>query len=431
MTTSLSQASLFQYGFLALPLAFAGVPLYIHAPDFYTRDLGLSLGLIGAILLFIRLFDAVQDPIIGYLSDKYPRQRHNIIMVGITLLMVGISGIFHGNHSPIPLSVWFTLSMIVATTGFSILAINLTMIGGLWSNDKNERTRISSWREAFSLVGLLIASIIPTLFSYDYLVVTFIALIGVAYYLFANFLKDNPVQNNKKNATISFSFLKILFGQDRLFFTICFITHIAAAIPAVMVLFFINDYLQAESLQGLFLLLYFLSGALFMPFWTWGAARFGKYQTWIGAMVLSVITFCFAYTLQSGDIVTYGIICMLSGIALGGDLSLPPSILADRISRKKQEYQATQYYAALAFLPKIAVAIASGGTFLILNHYGFTVGAEKSEYTQKVMIVMYALVPCFIKLIAVVLLWRLDDFKGEKDEKINERINAHERSRIS
>jgi GPH family glycoside/pentoside/hexuronide:cation symporter len=168
-----------------------------------------------------------------------------------------------------------------------------------------------------------------------------------------------------------------------------------------------------------------------MPFWTWGAARFGKYQTWIGAMILSVITFCFAYTLQSGDIVTYGIICMLSGIALGGDLSLPPSILADRISRKKQESQATQYYAALAFLPKIAVAIASGGSFLILNHYGFTVGAEKSEYTQKVMIVMYALVPCFIKLIAVVLLWRLDDFKGEKDKKINERINAHERSRIS
>ncbi len=431
MTTPLSKASLFQYGFLALPLAFAGLPLYIHAPDFYTRDLGLSLGLIGAILLFIRLFDAVQDPIIGYLSDKYPHQRHNIIMGGIILLIVGISGIFHGDHSPISLSIWFTLSMILATTGFSILAINLTIIGGLWSDNKNERTRISSWREAFGLVGLLIASIIPTLFSYDYLIVTFMALVGVAYYLFVNFLKDNPVQNNKKNATISFSFLKILFGQDKLFFTICFITHIAAAIPAVMVLFFINDYLQAESLQGLFLLLYFLSGALFMPFWAWSAALVGKYHTWMGAMILSIAAFSFAYTLQSGDIVTYGIICVLSGIALGGNLSLPPSILADRISKKKQELKATQYYAALAFLPKIAIAIASGGTFLILNHYSFMAGTENTEHTQTALIIMYALVPCFIKLIAVGLLWRSEDFKGEKDEKINERINAHERSRIS
>jgi GPH family glycoside/pentoside/hexuronide:cation symporter len=184
-------------------------------------------------------------------------------------------------------------------------------------------------------------------------------------------------------------------------------------------------------LQGLFLLLYFLSGALFMPFWTWGAARVGKYQSWMGAMILSIVTFGFAYTLQFGDVVTYGIICVLSGIALGGDLSLPPSILADRVSKKKNEAQATQYYAALAFLPKIAIAIASGGTFLILNHYGFTAGAEKSEDTQNAMIVMYALVPCFIKLVAVGLLWRLDDFKGEKDEKINERINAHERSGVS
>lgn len=414
MISPLSKISLFQYGFLALPLAFAGLPLYIHAPDFYARDLGLSLGLIGAILLFIRLFDAIQDPVIGYVSDRYPCQRRHIIMVGITLLIVGISAIFHGDHSPIPLPIWFAIAMILATTGFSALMINLTMIGGLWPDNKDARTQISSWREAFGLIGLLTASIIPAVFSYDYLVVTFIALIGVGYYLFINFLNANPIEKTDKNATISFSFLKILFGRDKLFFLICFITHIAAAIPAVMVLFFINDYLGAEDLQGLFLILYFLSGAIFMPFWTWASARVGKYHAWMGAIILSVVTFGFAITLQSGDIVAYAIICVMSGIALGGDLSLPPSILADRVGNQKQQSQAAQYYAVLAFLPKMAVAIASGGTFLILQSYGFNAGADNTAQAQNALLIMYALVPCVIKCIAVGLLWRLEERRHEK-----------------
>ena len=402
-----SKTQLFQYGFLALPLAFAGLPLYIHAPDFYTRDLGLNLGLIGLILLCIRLFDAVQDPVIGYLSDKYPHQRHAIIMGGITFLIIGISALFHGDHSPIPLPIWFALSMVLATTGFSILMINLTTIGGLWSGNKNDRTRISSWRESFGLIGLLVASIIPTLFSYDYLVVTFIGLIGVAYFLFTKFLNQNAVSRNSKNTKISFSFLKILFGQDKLFFFVFFFTQIAAAIPAVMILFFINDYLGAEELSGVFLLLYFLSGAIFMPFWTWMSARVGKYNAWMGAMVLSIVTFAFAYGLQSGDVVAYGIICVMSGIALGGDLSLPPSILADRIANQNQKSQATQYFAALAFLPKMAVAMASGFIFIILDHFGFKAGADNSQSTLNTVILFYALVPCFIKLIAVSLLWRM------------------------
>ena len=90
MNVAPSRFSLFQYSVLALPLAFAGLPLYIHAPDFYTRDLGMSLGIIGIILLVIRLFDAIQDPIIGYISDKHAGRRFSIITSGATMLVSGM-----------------------------------------------------------------------------------------------------------------------------------------------------------------------------------------------------------------------------------------------------------------------------------------------------------------------------------------------------
>lgn len=433
MNTAPSKTSLFQYSFLALPLAFAGLPLYIHVPDFYTRDLGLSIGLIGIILLIIRLFDAFQDPIIGYISDKYAQQRFAITAVGIIALTLGITAAFYGPQFKIPTAAWFTASMIIATTGFSIVAINLTMIGGLWRDEENYRTNISAWREAFGLVGLLIASILPTALQSSNVteeplrvfVWIFIFLTTIAFILFTRFMRKLPSEHvvTKQNTQSGFFFLTILVGPNRKFFSICFLTHLAASIPAVMILFFIRDYLQAENLVGLFLLLYFISGALLMALWVKLSNKLGKEKAWLISILLSIATFIWAYFLEPGDILAYGIICVLSGMALGADLALPPSILADRVTKLKDENKATQYYAVLAFIPKMAIAIASGFSFLILDYLGFEAGISNSENALHGLIVLYALAPCFIKLIAALLLWQLNWNQGDKNE--NTERNSH------
>ena len=146
MQQRLDRWLLFQYAILAFPVAFAGLPLYIHAPDFYTNQLGLSLGLIGTILLIVRLLDAIQDPLIGYWSDRYSAQRSDILISGTLLLTTGLGAIFFGPQWSISTAVWFAVSMMLATTGFSVVVINLNMIGGFWTSDQDERTRIAGWR---------------------------------------------------------------------------------------------------------------------------------------------------------------------------------------------------------------------------------------------------------------------------------------------
>ncbi len=46
--------SVLAYGALGLPLAFAALPIYVHAPKLYGDDLGLSLALVGGVLLASR-----------------------------------------------------------------------------------------------------------------------------------------------------------------------------------------------------------------------------------------------------------------------------------------------------------------------------------------------------------------------------------------
>ena len=115
---------------------------------------------------------------------------------------------------------------------------------------------------------------------------------------------------------------------------------------------------------------------------------------------------------------------MFSGMALGADLALPPSILADRVTKQKTESEATQYYALIAFIPKTAIAIASGVSFLILDHLGFVAGEQNSPEVLDGVITLYALIPCLIKLCAAFWLWRLYKHEGDIYEYI-ERSGSH------
>ena len=429
-----SKLSLLQYSFLALPLAFAGLPLYVHAPDFYTRDLGLNIGLIGIILLVVRMFDAIQDPVIGYVSDKYTSRRLAIILSGAIMLVAGMSSVFYGPQLSINPAIWFAFSMVLATTGFSIVTINLNMIGGFWRDDPKERTRISACREAFTLIGLLVASVLPAALqtimpaqkAFRILFWVFGGVMVLGFVMFTRFMsRISPGHMISKSDTKKgLSFIPILFGSDRNFYGVCFLTHIAAAMPGVMVLFYIRDFLGAENLSGLFLFLYFVSGAALMSVWVKLAAKLGKEKAWLISMLLAVATFIWAFFLEPGDVVAYGIICVLSGMALGADLSLPPSIVADRVTRQKTQSEATQYYALLAFIPKTAIAIASGVSFIILNHLGFTPGADNSPAVMHGLVTLYALVPSLIKLGAAFYLWRLYKQEGVSHVQI-ERSNPH------
>ena len=109
---------------------------------------------------------------------------------------------------------------------------------------------------------------------------------------------------------------------------------------------------------------------------------------------------------------------------------LPPSILADRVSAQKKEAQATQYYAILAFIPKIAIAIASGVAFLILGYLGFSAGADNSPQSLQGLIVLYASIPCLIKIIAAYLLWRLYKKEGRNYAQ-TERNSSHGTNDVS
>lgn len=408
----LTRAALLMYGALAFPLAFAGIPIYLHAPDFYASELGVPLTTLGATLLLLRIIDAVQDPWIGRTSDLFSRWRRQIMALGIAMLGGGFWMIFH----PIatwPL-IWFALGVFICTTGFSIVSINFQALGGLWHATQNERTSITAWREGLGLVGLLAAAIAPTLLgslvdapaAFHTLSVIYIPILALTSWLFLRWMEkatiDAPALAVKPVAMLSL----LKSAWIRHFFGITFLNGFASAVPAVLVIFYIRDWLQAEADTGLFLLLYFLSGALAMPLWQRVSRSVGKYRCWIFSITLAIATFSWAALLGPGDREAYAAICILSGIALGADLSLPPSMMADYIAHRGDQASASSHFSILTFLSKASLALATGLMLPLLGLLGYQPGSLGGDGVTATLGLSYALVPCLVKMVVVFWLWR-------------------------
>lgn len=426
----IGRPDLFLYGSLALPLAFAGLPVYLHAPDFYAISYGVSLASLGAVLLGLRIVDAVQDPLIGAFSDAFAARRKMILLAGAFMLLAGFAGLFNPPALPVGGHLaWFAVSVFICTTGFSILSINYQALGGIWPASSSDRTRITGTREALGLVGILMASVLPSVLrnTYDaaaaFQVVTLalaVLLIGGGWLFLRWFAKGHlacaPSSTDKpQTGPASGGFSSLLRGGwARRFYGIYFISNFASAIPAVLVLFYIRDRLAAESWTGLFLLVYFLSGAASMPVWQMVGRRVGTARAWGISMIVAVITFVWAFTLGAGDIVPFVIVCVLSGSALGADLALPPALLADRIERAGDQAIASRYFAGATFFAKASFALATGLSLPMLDALGYVPGQPAVAEVGLYLSGVYALAPCAIKIVAAVWLLNSLNVVSEK-----------------
>jgi glycoside/pentoside/hexuronide:cation symporter, GPH family len=409
----LRRTQLLQYSFLAIPVAFAGFPLYVLAPDFYATHHGVSLSVLALVLLCLRAFDAVQDPFIGMMSDRFSGSAFFIMLASAQVLVISIYALFN----PIGLDPvwWFAGCMLLAVTSYSILSINLNALGALWTDRKHEQTRITGMREAFGLVGLLLAVTMPAILGkyvpsndvYVWFSGILAVLMLLALLTFNLWLKHAPsMLNRQEKPKQLWATLRMIPSATRRLYLVYGISVLASSIPAILVIFFIRDRLNAESYTGLFLLLYFLSGAVAMPLWKKLSSRYGKHQAWLLSTLLAVASFIWAYFLNEGDIWQYAVICIVSGMALGGDLALPPSILADHIHEHATDDSAATQFSILALLTKAGLAVGSAITLPLLDMVGFIPAGDNSVSALQYVSVAYALIPCVIKLFAAYLLYR-------------------------
>jgi GPH family glycoside/pentoside/hexuronide:cation symporter len=413
------------YAAPAFALAVVGIPVYVYLPKFYTDVVGVHISILGYLIMAVRIFDALTDPLIGFLSDRTRTpfgRRRPYMALGSVALALSLYCLFNPPYGSASLeTAWFGSFIFALFLFWTISAVPYESLGPEITFDYHERTTLFGMRDGALIVGTLVAATSPALVS---------SLFGI------------PETNEGERA--KFFWISVIYGpllvglcwwcvlavqekgqvnssedpgprpglgwiwQNRPF-TILLLSYTVSAfgsnLPATLILFYVEYVLQSSKADA-FLVLYFITGVAFLPLWILLARRLGKKWTWICSMVVNTGAFLGVFFLGPGDEAMYGFLVVLSGTGLGATLAIPSAMQADVIdydellSGKRRE---GQYVGIWSISKKLAAALGVGVALTTLGSSGYEPGSQQPENVQLTLRILYALVPSICNFLAIAI----------------------------
>ncbi len=382
----------------ALMLAAAGIPLYIHLPRFAAVNLGIGLGVIGTVLLVIRLVDLIQDPLIGWAIDRWPRAQALFATLAALGLAVGFPLLFS-----LPDGAKLSVLVSVLILLFSAYSLGTILLYGRSATlakraDAKDLMTLAAYREGGQLAGVVLAASAPALFvafgasaqGYP----AFGLFLGVL--AIVTLIVTFPIWQRTPITGQGLSLTGLGQSGALRLLALALINSLPVAITSTLFLFFVEDRLQLPGKAGPLLILFFLSAGASVPLWARLSNRIGPKQTLMIAMPLAIAGFIGAASLSAGNLTGFALICLASGAALGADMVVLPAMFSVALTRAG--LNASAAFGIWSFAGKLGLALAAFFTLPLLERSGFTPGQTNSAAALQTLNLAYAVLPCILKL---------------------------------
>jgi GPH family glycoside/pentoside/hexuronide:cation symporter len=445
MNARLTAFTKLSYAFPAFALAIVGIPVYVYIPKFYTDTLGVPVATAGVILLAIRLLDAVTDPLIGVVSDRAVSRfgrRRPMILAGAILVSVSILFLFNPPRmSSGGATLWFGVWASLLFLSWTIITVPYESLGPELTFDYRERISLFSVRDGFLLAGILAAAASPALIKamvgrtsgpvaearvYSVMSSLYIPLIIASAGWCVFFIRERislpgamGILKGLRGLAANRPFLILLVSYT--------ISAIGNNLPAALILYYVEHVLRS-GLADFFLLVYFVTGIVFLPLWIRIADRWGKKSAWLSSMAINTGAFSGVFFLGAGDEIAYGFLVFLSGAGFGATVAIPSSIQADVIdydelmTGKRRE---GQYIGIWSLAKKIAAAGGVGIGLSLLGASGYRPDTVQSDGVVFTLRVLYSLVPSLCNAVAILIALAYP-ITGEMHARKREAISARE-----
>tara|TARA_R110002051_G_scaffold17387_1_gene51005 strand:+ start:9030 stop:10259 length:1230 start_codon:yes stop_codon:yes gene_type:complete len=386
-------------------LSAAGLPIYIYAPKYYADTYGVSLTALGAILFGLRLFDVVQDPVLGWISERLTKGKAAIISAVALLLALSMIGLF-AVPPPINPAIWFAITIAGLFSAFSFLTINFYAQGVMKAGPTGQ-VRLAAWRETGALLGVCIAAVAPTVlidlsddpfgvFAYGFAAATLAATLFIW-----------PEWTGRTTAEPAHIRNIIADPLTRRLLILALVNATPLAVSSTLFLFFVEARLDGSGWEGPLLVLFFLAAAIFAPLWSVAATRWGEKRVLLVAMVLAIIAFGSTASLGAGDAGLFAVICVVSGATIGADLTLLPAMFARRMAQVSPN--GGQGFGLWSLVSKFTLAFAAVLLLPLLERAGFSAGtAPQPASALTTLTLLYAVLPILLKVAAIALLASTD-----------------------
>lgn len=365
---------------------------------FFTNVAGMNAGLAGSVLMIGKIWDAINDPIIGVLSDRTKNarwgRRHSwmfwgAIPFGLTFFLQWIIP----TDNQWILFAYYVLVGILFNTCYTAVNLPYTAMTPEMTQDYNERTSLNSFRFTFSIGGsigsLLLAQVIFQQVKdpvNQYLIIGLVtAIISVLPLYWCIFGTRNRIKAAEAihlaapvQAQIPYrQQLKLVFSNRPFVYVmgIYLCSWLAVQITASMIAFFVIDWMKLPAAAATQVALAVQGTALVMLFvWSWFSKRYGKKAVYFFGMVIWMIAQAGLFFLQPHQVgLMYGM-AILAGVGVSTAYLIPWSMIPDVVDLDELNTGQRRegiFYGFMVLLQKMGLAF---GLFIVgqgLNFAGF------------------------------------------------------------
>ena len=405
----------------------------LYLMKFATDVLLIAPAAMGTIFGLSRIWDAVSDPIAGYLSDRTThasgRRRPWIfastIPIGLAYWMAwsppqSLDGTL--------LTLWMAAGIFGFYSAMTIFLVPHMSLGAELSADYHERSRIFGFRHVGWTVGSILALAGMAVLiraegaspeasrSTASALATGAALVTVALVGFAALrLRERP-EFQGRGADHPFRAFADVWKNPhaRLLLIVTGVENLGSATIGILTLYVAQYVIEAPGLAPVFILCYMVPSFASVPLWIPISRRIGKKRLWTSSLVLTAFSFGGMFFLGPGDVWQISGLAVSAGLAAGAGGTIGPSIQADVIDY--DEYTTGQrkegaYFAAWNFVFKTAFGVTLMLTGYVLELSGFVPNVPQTEGVKLALRSLYGAYPfaCYLCAAWLFSRFRLDE----------------------
>lgn len=399
---------------------------------FSTDVLLIAPAVMGTIFGISRVWDAVSDPLVGYMSDRtrHPLGRRRLWLL---LSIVPISGTFIMVFSPpaslhgTELIAWMAVGVIGFYSAATIFIVPHMSLGAELTPNYHERSRLYGLRHAAFTIGSILALVSMQLLinaervseaavrqtAFELSALAALVTAGLILYAVAK-LRERPDYQGRVNASPFGAFKDVWRNHHaRLVLAVSFIENIGSAVIGILTLYVAQYVVGRPELAALIILSYMIPSTLSVPLWIPLSRRFGKIRLWMFSMMLTGVSFGGMFSLPWLEpdirlVVIFGL-AVFAGLAAGCDGTIAPSVQSDIIDYDEYmtgERKEGSYFAAFNFVHKSATGVMILITGYVLQFSGFVPNQLQTMNVQVSMVFLYGLLPLICYCIGAALFSR-------------------------
>jgi GPH family glycoside/pentoside/hexuronide:cation symporter len=418
-TKPLSRKTKFFYGIGDLGNAVVNSAIQFFLMKFYTDGALILPALAGNALLVGKIWDAVNDPIFGWITDRTRSRfgkRRVFMLFGAIPLAISISLLWFVPTQDLVLTfIWIALTFILFDTIWTLTNVPYYALTSELTDDYDERSSLTTYRMVMAVPAYLVgAALTPAIVGLFALQRTGYAFIGIAYGILAaaallisaaGFRERKVVVTAKPEASPLRSLLTAL--KNKPFVWLCLIyfgINISFAFIKILMAYFLEYQLlmktQTSAVMGLML----VAVTIFLPFWQWLSRKMDKGPAYALGMLVGGTAVALTFLLPHQSTWMIYLVAVLAGFGFSAQWIFPWAMVADVADYDRVEtgqQRSGMYYGVWGLATKISEALALAAVGWILTGFGYVPNVEQTPQALLGIRLFFGLIPAACILLSL------------------------------